>query len=466
MTSCFALFSKSSGISGRGAAGRISLLILAIVAMAGPLTRADGAQPMGAAALLELFDNRLQEESEGEDVTRVEADLAGLRAARQPNLRLRQSIRWNYSGRPDLGLGFSLAVPLLDPEHLAREAQVEQRLLLARFNDQSQRQRRRIDFRRKLRLIAHLQEVEEVLAHHQRTLLERRPGLLELQRERSGVIDQEELAFLEIAQALASSERERQLLLEWVARQVGLTGEELAAAQIGRLPPAPAEELEHEACLGHNDQLQRAELVQRETLLAAQAEAAVAHTQVTLDLAGDLGYEGSASGIAPDSAWRADLRLSLRFGLPNVAGLAPGLSLRASPADVSQEVTVQWPPPAAARPDLLSGSERAYRQARDEARLEAMRAFGNWRDSADRAELRGLSVVRAEQALSAGGRTAVPALEQAVAQAKLALLNAELERDLAALELDMLCGPLAHARTSATSRFRPSIRSTIAASSA
>lgn len=432
----------------------MSLALLALLFSFG-----QSAEPLDAEALLRAFGERLSAEPAGEDTGLVALELARVRAAQRPRLSVRQSSDWTFGGEATIGIGAAVTVPVLDPEAAAQELLVRQRLALAQHNDLAERQRRVYEFRRSLRLLAHVEEVVTALERHRRDLLALRPRSRDLEGTEPGVpLDGQDLGYLEVIQALERARSEHALLLELVSANVGIGVDRLAESVLGR-PPMPGTELNAslEECKVAFDEARRAQLVRRTTSYSAALEASRTRANASLDLSGDLSYR-PAAGSSP--SWRGDLRLALRVALPSGGPMSGKVTLAVTPSGLGQELTVSWPVEHRAR--SAAGEDAEYQRALDEARLAVLRAVAARDDAETRVALRRLTL-RSELS-SAGGASA--SRLNAVAQARLALLNAELDFDLAVLDLAETCGRDAQARMSTTSRLSAARRSTSSSRSA
>jgi hypothetical protein len=400
--------------------------------------------------LLALFLERLSLEPEGEDVRIVEGDLASAEAWSVPAVRLRQSSAWNfgtvnygtvnYGTVGEIGVGVTLTLPLLDPEGAAREELLARRLELARHNAAAERDRRAHEFLRTLRLLAHVEEVVEVMEEHRRGLDGFLPELTGLAlRPDTGPLDGQQLGYLELLESLQRARGERTLLWELVASKSGVAPPSGGSFRLGR-PSLPAAETAGTECRDGNEDARRAELVRRQAVAASAAEAARQEAHISLDLSGDLRYRFPSDGAG--EPWLADLRLSLRASLPPFAGARSGvLTLDASPTGIDQTAVLDWPGSAGAMREAAGeGADMAHRRSLEEAELALSRALVARDDADSLVALRGAALAAADARLVRAGVRAGPAELEGVSQARIALLNAELELDLAVIALAEACG--------------------------
>jgi hypothetical protein len=449
----------------------------AAVTEAGPPASPREAPPRSAATaregepladrLLQLFLRRLSDEPESEDVGLVAAELERTRAAGRPGVRIRQSSSWPFDLGGRVGLGVTLTVPLSDPEGTAQEDLLRWRLELALHNAHSERARQAHEFRRTLRLLAHLEEVVFVLDAYRPRLAESLPEPPSLAAASPPPeLDSRQIAFLEMEQGLQRARGELALLQELVALRTGLEVELLRSGRVGR-PAGPAGPASESACLAGTDDSRRAELVLRQAEASTAAARARQEARVTLDLGGDVSYRFAPRGAGEQ--WQADLRLSLQASLPPVGGASPGLTLDGRSTGIDQQLTFDWPGPAASPVEPEDAAARRYRRSVEESRLAVSQAAAARDVAAARVALRRAVLVGMRAPLDPyappadGGE---PHELKASSQARLALLNAELELDLAEIDLAEACGVRSQALTSATSRLSPSMRSTIPSRSA
>lgn len=453
--------------------------ILVLIMLAPGVPQVAAAEPPTAADLLHRFERQLLFDPPSADVVDIGRELARLRAAEVPVVRLQQSSSWNFGEVADLGLGGTVTALLSHPEGEAQEALMAQRLLLARHNARSERRHRVREFRRMLRLLAHLEEVEALLAGLRSRLLARQPQWLRLERDlfgkqRFGIdpatavharsdgsaaglataarLADAQIGYLEAVQALERTRGERYVLARSIEVRAGLEPLELEGVNLGR-PPLPAAGRALQCGVNESvneganetvtsDETIRAGLLLEEARLATRAEAARTRPQVSLELSGSAHYRTSHSVRDPRSRdWRGDLSASLRVLLPATAGVSGEARLRAGPNGLNQELALNWPPrrsPRGSAPEeSAAGAEADYREALAEARLAAIRAQRALLDARGRLKLRvlELSRVRASLASSGGDLGSV----KAAAQAELGLLNAQLEVDLARIEVGASC---------------------------
>jgi hypothetical protein len=395
--------------------------------------------------LLALFVERLSLEPEGEDVRLVAGDLASAEAWSVPAVRLRQSSTWhygtvNYGTVGEIGVGVTLTLPLLDPEGAAREELLARRLELARHNAAAERDRRAHEFLQTLRLLAHVEEVVEVMEEHRRGLDGFLPELTGLAlRPDTGPLDLQQLGYLELLQSLQRARGERTLLWKLVAARTGQERSPGSPFRLGR-PSLPAVETAGTECRDGNEDARRAELVRRQAVAVAAAEAARQEAHISLDLSGDLRYRFPSDGTG--EPWLADLRLSLRASLPPLAGARSGvLTLDASPTGIDQTTVLDWPSSTGAAKEAAGeGADLAHRRSLEEAELALSRALVARDDANSLLALRGTALASADARLVRAGVRAGPAELEAVSQARIALLNAELELDLALIALAEACG--------------------------
>jgi hypothetical protein len=409
--------------------------------------------------LLAIFLELLWLEPEGEDVRLVAGDLESAGAWSTPAVRLRQSSSWNYGSDGEIGVGVAIAVPLLDPQGAAQEELLANRLELARHNAAAEHDRRAHEFVRTLRLLAHVEEVVEVVEEHRRSLDVLRPELAGLTLQpATAPLDGQQLGYLELLQSLRRARGERALLWQIVALKTGVAAPSGGPLRLGR-PSLTRLDAAEEACREGNEDARRAELVRRQAVAAGAAEAARERTQLSLDLSGDLRYRFASTGVG--EPWLADVRLSLRASLPPLAGARSGLTLDARPGGADQVATLDWSgSPAKIRETAGDEADLEQRRSLEEVELGLSRARVARDDATSLVGLRRAALVAAEAALASPGVRVGPADLEALSRARIALLNAELEQDLAVIALAEACGLPPQARTSATSRLRPSIRST------
>ncbi|MEX2543384.1 MAG: hypothetical protein WD314_16380 [Trueperaceae bacterium] len=456
--------------------GPLSFALLALLLSVGK-----AAEPLDAASLLRTFSDRLNAEPASEDVGLVAQELARVRADRLPEVRVRQSSAWSFGesfgatagsspggtpvGGGALGVGAAVTVPVLDPEAAAQELLLWERLVLAEHNDLAERQRRIYEFRRSLRLLAHVDEVAAVLERHQRELLALRPRWRALQGAGASTPpDGQYLGYLEVAQALERARRERALLVELVSGNVGIGVDRLAGSMVGRPPLPGTEAIESlDECTVAFGEARRAQLVRQAASSSAAADASRGKTRASLDVSADLHYRPAAASAL---AWQADLRLALRVALPAGGPTTGAVTLDVSPTGVGQALTLTWPAKPGPLPATQSSDAREdaeYERSLSEARLTVLRAVAARDDAEGRVELRRLTL---QSELSEVGEAEQPGRLNSVARARLAVLNAELDLDLAVLNLAETCGLDAQARISTTSRLSAAIRSTSSARSA
>ena len=455
---------------------RRSLSVLIVILLGPGVLQASAAELIDAAILLQRFEQQLLSDSPPPDVRAIDRELGRLQAAKSPVVRVRQSSSWNFGEVAALGLGGSVSTRLSDPEVEAQEALMAQRLLLAQHNARSERRNRLREFRRTLRLLAHVEEVEALLAAHRSGLLAEHPEWLALEREVFGVygagtdlgtavrarqdrsgsdlataaggrsgarsaapprLEDAEIGYLEMLQALERTRGERYLLARAIEFRAGLQPLQLEGVEIGR-PPPPAAGTPVLECGANgataSDESVRAGLLLEEARLASHAEAARARPQVSLELSGSANYQTSQS---TRDHWRGDLRASLRVLLPATKGVSWEARVEAGAAGLSQELNLSWPSRESGSQVRLPEAEEDYLEALAEAGLAATRAQRALLDARGRQQLRVLELSRA-QALLASGGGAMRSVN-AVAQAELALLNAQLEVDLARIEAAISC---------------------------
>ena len=402
----------------------------------------DREQPeLNSARLLELFEERLLAAPSAGDVAAVTAELERLGESRLPRVRLAQRATWDFDELQAVSLSASVDWGVSDPMAAAQRELTAQRLVLAQHNERVQREARIREFRRTLRLLAHLNEVETLLTHHRTRLLTLRPRLRELEgldsaRDVAGGgvhLDAQRLSYLEMVQALERTRRERDLVQSIVAARVGLDPVDLAGAALGR-PPVPPPGSNEVDCLADQEyrsaETQRAQLVLEEARLARKAEESRAMPKVSLDLNGNARYAPTDSS----SPWQADVRLALRVALPAASGVNTELGAQVTPSGFTEEISIGWPPAAPVSFDM-DAAHQAYRQTLERSQLDALRSLKALQDARDR-----LRLARAEySSVGALGPARELGDANAVAQAGIALLNAELEADLAAIEAAVYC---------------------------
>lgn len=443
---------------------RRSISVLIVILLAPGILQAAATEPPDAAELLRRFEQQLLSDSPPADVLGISRELARLRAAKSPVLRLRQSSSWNFGEVAGLGLGGSVSALLSDPEVEAQEALLAQRLLLAQHNARSERLDRLREFRRTLRLLAHLEEVEALLAGHRSRLLAQQPEWLALEREVFGVygagtdpatavdsgqdqsgaglatatrLEDAQLGYLEVVQALERARGERYLLTRAIEVRAGLEPLQLEGVEIGR-PPLPAAGPPTLECGANeataSDEAIRAGLLLEEARLASRAEAARTLPQISLELSGTAYYQTSQSARDP---WRGDLNASIRVLLPATDGASGEAQVGVGPAGLSQELALSWPPRGGEPQESALSAEADYLEALAEARLAAIRSQRSLLDARATLQLRVLELSRAREVLASSGGDMRSV--NAVAQAELALLNAQLEFDLARIEAAAGC---------------------------
>lgn len=423
------------------------------------LLPASGRHP-SAAELLADFERRLLDEASGADIERITLELERLEAAALPSLRFRQRAAWDFGDLVELELGTTLTWEISDPQGDAQMALVAKRLELAKHHDGVQRSSRLREFQRSLRLLAHLEEVELLLSRHRRQLLALRPHWLGLERQLSSFVSgsgpaevagggrgrgtepgagfgAEQIAFLEVVQALERTRRERSLLLLSLARRTGFDPAELEPSPLGR-PPLPEAAPLLAGCMENGsfetDETVRAELLFEEALLAVRADSARSQPKVTLELSANGRYRNSTFS----RPLNADSRLALRVSLPAGSDASGQISLAATPAGLSQEANVAWPAATAATGDGTDAAARNHRHTRERARIDVLRRLAGLQEARDRFRLRRLELAVAKRSLDS--RDGQIELLGASAQAELALLNAALEVDLALIEIASDCG--------------------------
>ncbi|HEX7004278.1 MAG TPA: hypothetical protein VF168_08830 [Trueperaceae bacterium] len=401
-----------------------------------------------SARLIERFEQRLRE-AEGSDVTAIAAELERMRAAGSARLRFTQRSDWEFGERLDLGFGASLSWSLLDPEAELQRALTAKRLELARHDQSSRRADLVREFERTLRLVVHLEAAEELLARHRQQLLESHPGWRSLDevalgesddegtsgRSQGSGLDAQRIGYLELEQALARTRRERSLLLLAVAEQAGVDPNELSTASF-ELPAAPA--VDPEVCVlrepFETSETIRAELLLEESLLAQRLDDAVRLTQVTLDLSGNARHSGSSEARR---GWSGNLRLALQVALPAGESVGSDLSLAITPGGLSQELSIGWPAPNVESPGSADEATSTYSRMVESARLDALRDLMVLYGARERLRLREAELAVARRA-SLGSASDLSLLNDA-AQAELALLNAQLELDLALMAVAAHC---------------------------
>ena len=424
-------------------------LLLACLCLALPLVTCafagDRELPeLSSARLLALFEERILTAPTEGDVSAVSAELERLGASRLPRLRLAQRATWDLDELQAVSLSASVDWGISDPMAAAQRELTAQRLVLAQHNARFQREARIREFRRTLRLLAHLNEVETLLTHHRARLLTLRPRLRELEGLVSasnvaggGVhLDAQRLSYLEMVQALERTRRERELVQSIVAARVGLDPADLAGVALGRppIPPIPPMGPEEVGCLADKEyrsaETLRAQLVLKEARLARNVEETRAMPRVSLDLNGNARY----APTDPSSPWQADVRLALRVALPATSGVSTELAAEVTPSGFTEELSIGWPPAASESFDM-EAARQAYRQTLERSKLDALRSLKTLQDARDR-----LRLERAEfSSVSAAASAGELGYANAAAQAGIALLNAELEADLAAIEAAAYC---------------------------
>jgi hypothetical protein len=388
------------------------------------------AEPWETGLLLERFEERLAAELEGPDVAMLAAEVRRQGEELLPSLRARQSSQWDFGGAAGLALGGSLSVPVVDPARQAQLSLALQRQRLARHNEQSSKRRRLEEFVRTLRLLAHLGEVEAILVEHRSGLLAARPDWERLTLDsQAGPL---EIGYLEVLRALRQTRSERRLLLELVATRLELEPDALIDARVDR--PAIGSAANGTSCDAGSDELIRAGLVLEESLLARKASAAMDDTAITLDLSADARYR-SGPTVEPLAA---DLRLALRVELPPIGPTSADVRVELTAGGVAQLAELSWP--ARSAEIEVEDPRREHRRSLAEVRLAELRAADAVEAGHELVKLRELVLHAAEDALE---QSAEPTMDQLAAwsQARLGLLNAQLERDLALLELSGPCSP-------------------------
>lgn len=412
-------------------------------------------QPL-AEKLLSLYEKRLAESYPGADVALLEGELKRAQAALGPRLRIREAAFVGFSTAAEIGVDLtgSLSFPLSDPEAVAHASLMRRRLELAEHDHAYERSRLLFDFRRTLRLAAHFEKVVAVLVENRREMLSLRPEWRAL--ERSGELSYlsgRELEYLEFVDALARARGELELLVGSLSASTGVREAVLEKAGIGPLPAGgPFEPDNGPTCANGGVAMRRVRLVHRENLADEGVEAARRLPSVRLDLDADIGFDAGAS--AP---LRAEVQVGLQVALPAaaaLAGAAPLVTLAADPARLSQEVALSWPGPAfTSEMERIGEADRAFRRSALSVGLATRRLVASQAAAEAALRLRKLAL----RSLENGSFD--PELLVALARARLTVLDAELELDLATLELWQACEG-AQVRTSTTSRFTPSIRST------
>ncbi|MEX2534058.1 MAG: hypothetical protein WD273_00540 [Trueperaceae bacterium] len=413
---------------------QVALAEEASSALPGP--PADGT--LTAAVLLERFEERLLSEPGQEDVGMLERELERQELARQPSFSLRESSSWDLGQVFEVGVGGSVSLPVSNPEAVAHLALGEQRLLLARFNANSQRSRRREEFLRSLRLLAHVEEVEALLVEHRRQLLKLRPEWSAVETDSFDIPDPARIGYLEMIQALARTRGERVLLAQSIAYGARVDAARLANMKVGRpaLPHVPGE-LGIAECSHSSEEVRRVEFLLHEEQLASQVDASRGLPKAQLDLSGGLRY---ATGVLGNQPWNGDFRLALRVVMPTATGVAAELDFDVRPDRLGQAFSLSWPRDVGPSRPPVGDPEEVHRGVLEESRLRAMRVSQTFRDASARRRLRELELMSAQVALTQMGAGQDPALLAARAQAELSLLNAELEVDLARIELTSICG--------------------------
>lgn len=408
---------------------------------------------LDAAKMLARFEEILAGEPAGEDYLRVAGDLEYQRRSHLPRIRLRQDSSWTFGGGAGLGMGVVLAIPVHRPDSVFLRQLAEKRLELVEHNIQAERNRRLDEFRRTLRLLAHIEEAEELLAGHREELLLIRPEWRSLEQGRarddgrpleenrgSTAVSREQLAYLEIVQALARTRRERTLLLGLVAARLQLPESRLAQVRVGRPPPRPGGDWLALAidCETSNDEIERAELMLQEAQISRAADGASAQVRVDLDLSGDVTYRPQSEFMP---AWQAGLSASLRVELPASARVSGAVTVEGTPDSLSQELTLSWPRSPAPYAEGGGGeAELSYRKTIGEAKLAAVQARHALEDAGDTLRLRRIELAGVNASSSRPGAARGPQVLSTRAQARLALLNAELQHDLAVMEVLQSCG--------------------------
>lgn len=431
----------------RPPASREAARVLSAVLVLGCLTTgaAVGNGP-DSGALLTAFAERLRAEPPGEDLRRVALQQEAEAAAMTAKLTIRQSssLAVDGSGALDLGLGASLAIPLYDPGGVANAALARHRLELARHNQASDRRARLEEFWRTLRLLAHLEEVEGVLGRYRSEMLDQVPGLSQLESGPLPLLGPTELSYLELAQAWSRARGERELLAGLVKQQAGLP-DDAGLAQVGR-PPAVTAPAAAGDCRTAGDEESRALLVLEEASLEVAARQADLEPVTVIDIAGDVSYSTGARGALNyrtarrEQPWVAGVRVSLRTRLPRTLPLNGQLGIEWSESGLRQEFNLSWPPgPAVHFPDLEAARQEYARSAATQRiTMERLSVAVEHAEGHLRLKEAVFDSARTEAEARAAG-VAGPS-HAALAQAQIALLSAQLELDLANLQLAFACG--------------------------
>lgn len=427
--------------------GRSTLVVVGFLLSCHALT----ARAPLAEELLRLYEQRLAADRLGGDVVLLEGELKRARAALEPTLRIRQGASVGFTAGPALAadLAASLSIPLSDPEAVAHASLMQRRLELAEHDHAFERSRRLFDFRRTLRLAAHFEEVGGVLDDNRRKLLSLRPEWRELEQV-TGIsrLSSEELGYLELVDALVRARAELQLLLGSISASTGVREAVLETAGIGRLPPRrPFTDSDASACLTEGTAMRRARLVHLENGAGAATEISRRLPSVRLDLTADVGFDAAAF-----EPLRAGAQAALQVALPPspaMAGAAPLWTVTADTERISQEASLSWPAPASEiEPERAGSVDRTFRQAVLDAELGIRRLVASRAAAEATLRLRRLALHSLDSRSGSGAMTGEPpgmtepfdvGLLVAVARARLAVLEAELDLDLAALELLQSC---------------------------